>query len=117
MRLQKYFALIGLLLLAACASGPDSSPYGSQSRGRYKVGQPYTIDGVTYVPREDYNYDETGIASWYGPGFHGRYTANGEVYDQSQLTAAHRTLPMPSLVRVTNLDNGKSVVVRINDRG
>lgn len=117
--LHKLFASAMLLGLAACASGPEApSPYGEGSgRGHYKVGQPYTIDGVTYVPREDYNYDETGIASWYGPGFHGRYTANGEVYDQTQLTAAHRTLPMPSLVRVTNLDNGKSIVVRINDRG
>ena len=117
--MKNFLILSLLLLLAACASGPEPSGYGDggSGRGHYKIGQPYTIDGVTYVPREDYNYDETGIASWYGPGFHGRYTANGEVYDQTQLTAAHRTLPMPSLVRVTNLDNGKSVVVRINDRG
>lgn len=85
--------------------------------GRYKVGRPYTIRGVTYVPREDFHYDETGIASWYGPGFHGRRTANGEIYDQNALTAAHPTLQMPSLVRVTNLANGRSLVVRINDRG
>ena len=111
------------LALAACASGGDTSPspYGNggegDGRGHFKVGKPYEIDGTTYVPQEDYSYDETGIASWYGPGFHGRYTANGEVYDQTQLTGAHRTLPMPSLVRVTNLDNGKSIVVRVNDRG
>lgn len=85
--------------------------------GRYKVGRPYTIGGVTYVPREDFAYQETGIASWYGPGFHGRRTANGEIYDQDALTAAHPTLQMPSLVRVTNLANGRSLVVRINDRG
>jgi rare lipoprotein A len=83
----------------------------------YKVGSPYTIDGVTYVPREEFNHVETGMASWYGPGFHGRHTANGEVYNQSERTAAHRTLQMPSVVRVTNLDNGRSTTVRINDRG
>ena len=83
----------------------------------YKVGAPYTIDGVTYTPMEEFAHVETGIGSWYGPGFHGKSTANGEVYDQSDRTAAHRTLQMPSVVRVTNLDNGRSTVVRINDRG
>jgi rare lipoprotein A len=73
--------------------------------------------GTTYYPTETYNYVETGIASWYGPGFHGSKTASGEKYDQNELTAAHRTLQMPSLVRVTNLSNGRSVVVRVNDRG
>lgn len=115
--MTKYLACLLLLFVSACATGPEPSPYGNEGRRSYKVGKPYTIGGITYVPREDYNYDETGIASWYGPGFHGRYTANGETYDQTQLTAAHHTLPMPSLVRVTNLDNGKSIVVRINDRG
>lgn len=91
---------------------------GSQeTAGSYKVGNPYTVAGVRYHPREDFNMVETGIASWYGPNFHGKRTANGEKYDQNALTAAHRTLQMPSLVRVTNLENGKSVVVRINDRG
>jgi len=91
---------------------------GSQeTAGTYKVGNPYSVAGVRYHPREDFNLVETGIASWYGPNFHGKRTANGEVYDQNALTAAHRTLQMPSLVRVTNLENGKSVVVRINDRG
>jgi rare lipoprotein A len=85
--------------------------------GGYKVGKPYQIANVWYYPREDYAYDETGIASWYGPGFHGRLTANGELYDQDSMTAAHRTLPMPSLVQVTNLENGRSVRVRVNDRG
>ena len=90
---------------------------GIPQTGTYKVGKPYQIANVWYYPREDYSYDETGIASWYGPGFHGKYTANGELYDQNAMTAAHRTLPMPSLVQVTNLENGRSVKVRVNDRG
>jgi rare lipoprotein A len=87
------------------------------SVGVYKVGQPYQVDNVWYYPREQPDYDETGIASWYGPTFYGRNTANGEMYDGNQLTAAHKTLPMPVNVRVTNLENGKSLVVRVNDRG
>ena len=75
------------------------------------------IDGTTYTPREEFDHVETGTASWYGPGFHGRPTANGERYDQNDRTAAHRTLQMPALVRVTNLENGLSTIVRINDRG
>ena len=85
--------------------------------GHYKVGKPYQIQGTWYYPRVQYDYDETGIASWYGPGFHGKPTANSEIYDQEALTAAHRTLPMPSMVRVTNLENGRSLKLRINDRG
>ena len=85
--------------------------------GRYKVGSPYQIKSVWYYPAEDYEYAETGIASWYGPNFHGKKTANGEIYNQNDLTAAHRTLPLPSAVRVTNLENGRSIVLRINDRG
>jgi rare lipoprotein A len=84
---------------------------------RYKVGQPYQIDGVWYYPAVNYDYDETGIASWYGPGFVGHNTASGEVYDDNGLTAAHKTLPMPTLVRVTNLENGRQIQLRINDRG
>ena len=91
--------------------------YGTLSAGRYKVGQPYQINGVWYYPKADYAYSETGIASWYGPGFDGRMTANGETYDQTKLTAAHPTLPLPSMVRVTNLENGRVIKVRINDRG
>ena len=72
---------------------------------------------MTYVPQEEFNHVETGVASWYGPGFHSKATANGETYDQGDHTAAHRTLQMPAIVRVTNLDNGRSTVVRINDRG
>lgn len=85
--------------------------------GAYKVGDPYQINGVWYTPAENWSYSEEGMASWYGADFHGNSTANGEIYDMHDLTAAHRTLPMPSLVRVTNLENGRSLVVRINDRG
>jgi rare lipoprotein A len=92
-------------------------PKTEQPRGRYKVGKPYQIAGLWYYPKVDYSYAETGIASWYGPGFHGNQTANGEIYDQYALTAAHRTLPMPSMVRVTNLENGRSLKLRVNDRG
>lgn len=92
---------------------PPSKP----STNSYKVGQPYQVEGVWYYPKPDFTYRETGIASWYGPGFNGKNTANGERYDQNALTAAHRTLPMPSIVRVTNLNNGRSIKVRINDRG
>jgi rare lipoprotein A len=116
-------------MLAGCAEttlavhtakqlGRDSG----KPQGIYKVGDPYQINGVWYYPAEDYGYSETGIASFYGGesqgvNFHGRSTANGEVYDMNALTAAHQTLPMPSLVRVTNLENGRSVVLRVNDRG
>jgi rare lipoprotein A len=89
----------------------------SDPTGGYKVGDPYQINGVWYYPAVDYEYDETGIASWYGPDFHGRATANGELYDMNGLTAAHRTLPLPSLVRITNLENGRAMNVRVNDRG
>ncbi|MGE0574209.1 MAG: septal ring lytic transglycosylase RlpA family protein [Reyranella sp.] len=105
--------------LAACGSssrGGGASASAPQ-RGTYKIGNPYTIEGVVYTPREEFNRVETGVASWYGPGFHGKSTANGERYDQRDRTAAHRTLQMPSIVRVTNLENGHSTVVRINDRG
>ena len=85
--------------------------------GRYLVGRPYKVAGKTYVPRPNPSYDKVGLASWYGSAFHGRRTANGEVYDQYDLTAAHPTMPLPSYARVTNLDNGSSVIVRVNDRG
>lgn len=89
----------------------------NKSEGSYKVGKPYQVRGVWYYPSEDWSYDHTGIASWYGPNFHGKYTANGEVFDQWSVSAAHKTLPLPSVVRVTNLENGRSLVVRVNDRG
>jgi rare lipoprotein A len=85
--------------------------------GTYRVGKPYTVAGRVYVPEEDPNYREEGLASWYGDDFHGRLTANGEVFDMTSLTAAHPTLPIPSYARVTNLRNGKSLIVRVNDRG
>ena len=85
--------------------------------GRYKVGNPYTVNGKKYYPREDPNYDKVGTASWYGPTFDRRKTANGEYFDMTRLTAAHPTLPLPSFVRVTNLNNNKSAILRVNDRG
>ncbi len=85
--------------------------------GRYMVGDPYVVRGKWYYPKEDYSYNKTGVASWYGSAFHGRLTANGEVYDQLGLSAAHPTFPLPSYARVTNVENGSSVVVRVNDRG
>jgi rare lipoprotein A len=127
MRAARYAAFLAVaVLLAGCGSSPKGpgSPHvasahggGGPTQGYYKVGAPYQIDGTTYTPAVDYDYDETGIASWYGPNFTGKITANGELYDMNEVTAAHRTLPMPSLVRVTNLDNGRTIVVRINDRG
>jgi rare lipoprotein A len=112
-----------LMLLSACAQTQLAShvyknlPGNAQPQGTFKVGNPYKAEGQWYKPQETYNYNETGIASWYGPGFDGKKTANGERFDKNELTAAHRTLQMPSLVRVTNLENGRSLVVRINDRG
>ena len=85
--------------------------------GQYLVGRPYRVAGKTYVPREDDNYSAVGMASWYGAAFHGRRTSNGEIYDMSSITAAHPTMPLPSYARVTNLTNGYSVIVRVNDRG
>lgn len=117
---QWSFLGLSVLLLSACAETQLASHYAkkmNKQTGTYKVGNPYKVAGVWYYPQEDYSLVETGIASWYGPDFHGKKTANGEPYDQNELTAAHRTLPMPSLVRVTNLENGRAIVVRINDRG
>ncbi|HZG31585.1 MAG TPA: septal ring lytic transglycosylase RlpA family protein [Ensifer sp.] len=85
--------------------------------GREMVGKPYVVKGQVYYPKEDRNYDRVGYASWYGSAFHGRYTANGEIYDTSALTAAHPTFPLPSYARVTNMSNGASIIVRVNDRG
>ncbi|MGI8526303.1 MAG: septal ring lytic transglycosylase RlpA family protein [Pseudolabrys sp.] len=119
-------------LLASCSnSGKVDSKYGVSSSARvvapgqpvpkgggaYRVGNPYVVAGRTYVPEENINYSAEGMASWYGDDFHGRYTANGEVFDMNSISAAHPTLPMPSYVRVTNMKNHKSLVVRVNDRG
>src|SRR5579872_137138 len=125
MRGLRFPVLICLgLVVAGCGTTPRPAPPPDnhavtvpRNAGIYKVGNPYQIDNVWYYPHEQPDYDETGIASWYGPTFYGKYTANGELYDGSALTAAHRTLPMPVNVRVTNLENGKSIVVRVNDRG
>ncbi len=120
LRTVRHALSVGMLagLAAACATAPPPKATGSASgAGGYKVGNPYQIGDTWYYPHEQPDYDETGIASWYGPTFYGKQTANGELYDGDGLTAAHRTLPMPVNVRVTNLDNGKSVVVRVNDRG
>jgi peptidoglycan lytic transglycosylase len=131
-------AVAGLGLLASCAVAPTSTKtkfseaaYGVKASprvvasgrpvpkggGHTMVGEPYRVAGRTYVPRDDPNYSKVGLASWYGPNFHGRRTANGEVFDMNDLTAAHPTLPLPSYARVTNLSNGRSVIVRVNDRG
>ena len=97
---------------------PAAPPPGlARLEGVYKVGEPYVVDGVWYYPREDPDYDKTGIASWYGEPFHGQFTANGEIYDMNAVTAAHKTLPLPTYARVTNLENGRSLLVRVNDRG
>ena len=85
--------------------------------GVYRVGKPYTVAGRTYVPRVNNHYDRVGLASWYGDAFHGRYTANGEIFDENSISAASPTLPLPSYARVTNLANQRSIVVRVNDRG
>jgi peptidoglycan lytic transglycosylase len=117
--------------LASCSSGNVDSRYGVKSStrvvapgqpvpkggGTYRVGNPYVIAGRTYVPQENPNYRAEGQASWYGADFQGRLTANGEVFDMSGVSAAHPTLPLPSYARVTNLENRRSVVVRVNDRG
>jgi rare lipoprotein A len=85
--------------------------------GVYRIGEPYEVAGIRYTPREDPSYDRVGRASWYGELFHGRRTANGEIYDMDRLSAAHPTLPLPVYAQVTNLANGRTIVVRINDRG
>jgi rare lipoprotein A len=119
------FAFLSLFALAACAETEFLVHTAKTARGEskpapvgdYKVGKPYQIKGQWYYPIENFEYVETGIASWYGPNFHGKPTANGEVFDQNLMTAAHRTLPLPSAVRVTNLENGRTIVLRVNDRG
>src|SRR5712691_4192279 len=111
--------LLLAVVLAGCAGGRHAPAAVGDARGKglYKIGNPYQIDGVWYYPKEDFSYHESGIASWYGEAFHGRDTANGEAFDLNAVTAAHRTLPLPSIVEVTNLDNGRSIQVRVNDRG
>lgn len=102
---------------AEAAARSQRAAAAPSAQGTYKVGDPYEIAGVWYYPKEDPDYRQTGIASWYGKPFHGQPTANGEIYDMNGLTAAHKTLPMPTYARVTNLDNARVITVRINDRG
>jgi rare lipoprotein A len=119
------------LALASCGRSNVDPKYGVEASrrvvepggevpkggGTYRVGKPYQVAGRTYVPEENTSYEAEGIASWYGDAFHGRLTANGEVFDQNSISAAHPTLPLPSYVRVTNLRNKRSIIVRVNDRG
>jgi rare lipoprotein A len=123
----------GCLALANCSGniGQVNPRYGVASSARvvkpgepvpkgggvYRVGKPYTVAGVTYTPEVDNHYSKVGLASWYGDDFHGRYTANGEIFDMNAISAASPTLPLPSYARVTNLKNHRSLVVRVNDRG
>ncbi len=99
-------------LLAACSPGPDIF-----TGHKRQIGDPYSVNGATYVPRNEPGYDVVGIASWYGRRYYGRRTANGEIFDMNSATAAHPTLPFGTRVQVTNLANGRSVILRINDRG
>jgi rare lipoprotein A len=128
-RTSKRLQAAGCVLAAAAALGlagcsttklpdaPKSIGGAAKPNPHYKVGAPYKIDGRWYAPKEDPAYEEVGIASWYGDAFHGRLTANGEVFDKRRLSAAHRTLPMPTLVEVENLENGRRIQLRVNDRG
>lgn len=106
------FALLAVIL-TACSTAPRESRAPSDGW----IGQPYTVKGVRYQPRAEPNYDAVGIASWYGGKFHGRKTASGQRFDKNALTAAHKTLPFGTRVKVTNLRTKRSVVVTINDRG
>src|SRR5215471_3827121 len=128
-------AVAACVLLANCSSsslisqvdpkyGVSSSPrvveFGEavpKGGGTYRVGKPYLVAGRLYVPEENKAYRAEGLASWYGEDFHGRLTANGEVFDLNGVSAAHPTMPLPSYARVTNLTNGRSLIVRVNDRG
>lgn len=128
-KIRVLLAVSAIFLVSACAetqlvihsakelTGSTGSSVVAKTKGKYKVGRPYQILGTWYYPAENFKYVETGISSWYGPKFHGKKTANGETYDMNALTAAHRTLPLPSVVRVINLKNGRSLNLRVNDRG
>ena len=116
LRSKEYFAssIYGAASPRVVADG-EAVPRGG---GQYLVGRPYTIAGKTYVPHEvGSSFTQTGMASYYGAAFHGRRTANGEVYDMASVSAAHPTMPLPSYARVTNTRNGHSIIVRVNDRG
>jgi len=121
----KFLVIVAVLLFGGCsetqlvmhAVKKVSRDNPELAQGVYKVGKPYKIGRVWYYPSVNYKYKETGIASWYGPNFHGKLTANGERFDQYKISAAHRTLPLPSMVQVTNLENGRAIRVLLNDRG
>jgi rare lipoprotein A len=125
--MMRFFTSLSVLfvlsaVLPACAQlqfGAELAKQGKRTAagGVWKVGKPYKIAGEWYYPRENTKYDNIGTASWYGPKFQGRRTANGEIFDMNLLTAAHPTLPMPVMVQVTNLENGRSMKLRVNDRG
>jgi rare lipoprotein A len=121
MRLKNITICVLLAFVTACSSNNTAitgiPPTTGAYPGHYKVGTPYKIADQWYYPKRESNYVEEGVASWYGPGFHGRRTANGDLYDQKAFTAAHRTLPLPSMVQITNMANGKSVTAMVNDRG
>ncbi len=126
MKTMMYASLGAVLLLTGCGGGGsvsrslETAPAtlaGSVSDYPAKLGEPYVLEGITYIPVDVFNYDETGQASWYGKELNGRNTANGELFNPDAITAAHRTLPLPSYVEVTALDTGKTILVRLNDRG
>lgn len=104
--------LMAMLVLHGCGSGSSGRPH-----PHFKIGSPYEVNGQWYYPQAVSRYAAVGVASWYGEDFHGQLTANGELYDMNRLTAAHPTLPLPSVVQVTNLENGRRLMVRVNDRG
>jgi len=118
---MKFYKIITLIVLSAvlsaCGGNAPVQTSAPPAPDGVKVGNPYQIAGKWYTPQMDPDYNQVGIASWYGPDFHQKQTANGEIFDMNVLSAAHTTLPMPSYVRVTNLDNNRSLILRINDRG
>jgi rare lipoprotein A len=119
---QRAGLLIAASVLAACSTlnlpdAPKTIGQPVKAQPHYKIGSPYKIDGRWYVPKVDEGYEEVGVASWYGDAFHGKLTANGEIFDKRRLSAAHKTLPLPTLVEVENLENGRRLTVRVNDRG
>lgn len=122
--ISKCFILLSIFFLSNCTTAEiikgvykNATDEKYEYSGVYKVGNPYKIDGKWYYPKEESDYSEIGIASWYGAEFHNKLTANGELFDKNIVSAAHRTLPLPSIIKVTNLENGENLLVRINDRG
>ena len=121
--MSKHFLIFIFLILCSCSETTfiiDSVKRITQFHDKgtkYKIGNPYQINGQWFYPEVDYDYDAIGIASWYGPNFNGKKTANGEIFDQNKVSAAHKTLPMPSIVKVINLENRKELILKINDRG